>query len=141
MTRREAALKHAKLLRLARGTANHHEAAAAKQQAEKIAAEHHLGPADIESGRSGAAFDDLVDELQRFVAERGDELGGLFGAGPIVRDVLSKIKSISDDDKSLHLLQFANLVRTASLVAGNTPTIKKLKQILDTTLKNHELVL
>jgi hypothetical protein len=141
MNRREAALKHAKLLRLARGTTNPNEAAAARLQADKIAAEHHLGQADIEHGRSGAAFDDLVDELQRFVAERGDELGGLFGAGPIVRDVLSKIKSMGDDDKASYLRQFAGVVRTASLVAGNTPSIKKLKQILDTTLKNHELIL
>jgi hypothetical protein len=143
VTKRDAAEKVAKLMRLARGTSSPEEAASARAQATKIAQEHGLGPADLEVGQMGAAWDDLVDQVGRLVGQRTPAMPrGLFDVGPIVADVLRTIKSIKDTDKASRLRQVTTAVRAASFVAGDhNQTIAELKRTLDTVLKNHELVI
>lgn len=141
MNRQEAAEKVAKLERLARGSSNPHEAAAARERAHKIAQEHGLSPAEIEVGTMGAAFDDLVDQVKKIVAQSPRVPAGLFDTRSLVDDVLNKIKGASDADKASRLKQIAGLIRTASFIAGNNKTVAEAKAALDTVLKNHELTI
>jgi hypothetical protein len=141
MTKREAAEKVAKLTKLARGSSNPHEAASARAQAEKIASEHGLSHQDLESGEMGAAFDDLVDEVKRFVANGSAMPSGLFDTRSIVDQIIRDIKHIREADKAARLKQIAVVIRTAAFVAGDNKVISQIKTTLDTILKNHELVL
>ena len=43
--------------------------------------------------------------------------------------------------KVLHLNQLTSVIRTASIFAGNNPSIKEIKRILDETLRRHEIML
>jgi Protein of unknown function (DUF2786) len=137
MTRKDAAEKVAKLMKLANGSTNPHEAATARSQAEKLVAEHGLSDNDLLSGEMAAAFDDLVDSLQKVVASHPALPPGLFNSSAIVTDVLHKIKNIGDTDKVTRLRQITTLVRTASFIAGDMPVIAEIKAVLDSTLKNH----
>jgi hypothetical protein len=139
MTKKNAAEKVAKLMKLAKGSSNPHEAQAARDQAEKLASEHQLSESDLETGEFAAAFDDLVDGVQKFVAGHPSIPQGLFNTSAIVTDVLHKIKNIGDTNKTTRLRQIATLLRTASFIAGDQPLISGLKNIFDTTLKNHGL--
>lgn len=136
MTKKEAAEKVAKLMKLANGSSNPHEAETAKKQAEKIANEHGLSPSDLETGKLSAAFDELVDGIQRFVANHPAMPEGLFNSSAIVHDVLNKIKNIGEADKSVRLRQVTTIIRTASFFTGNQ-TISGIKAVLDSALKNH----
>jgi len=88
VNRKEAAEKIAKLERLARGTSNPHEAESARAQAAKLASEHCLTDNDLKTGKMGAAFDDMVDEVGKLTSSMP---GGLFGAGTVVQEVLRAI--------------------------------------------------
>lgn len=137
MTRKDAAEKVAKLMKLANGSTNPHEAATARSQAEKIVAEHGLSDNDLLSGEMSSAFDELVDSLQKVVASHPALPPGLFNSSAIVTDVLHKIKNIGDSDKVTRLRQITTIVRTAAFIAGDTPVIAEIKAVLDSTLKNH----
>lgn len=139
MTKKDAAEKVAKLMRLAKGSSNPHEAETAKAQAEKLASEHGLTESDLLAGEFAAAFDELVDGVQKFVAGHPSIPQGLFNSSAIITDVLHKIKNIGETDKATKLRQITTVVRTASFIAGDQPVISGLKNILDTTLKNHGL--
>jgi hypothetical protein len=141
MTKREAAQKIAKLQRLARGSQNQHEAASALAQAERLAAEHGLGTADIEQGRLSAAFDELVDQLGRAVADQETHSISLFDVGPIVSDVIKNIKDVREEDKAARLRQVAKAVSIASLLAGDHPLVSRVRGALDVALRNHDLTL
>ena len=141
MTRKAAAEKVAKLLKLAKGSTNPHEASVARSSASKIIEEHSLTDADILGGEMAAAFDDLVDSIQKAVASHPAVPEGLFGTMGILDDVLRKIKNIGDSDKSLRLKQITTLVRATSFIAGSQPLVAEIKSILDNTLKNHNLSL
>lgn len=136
MTKKEAAEKVAKLMKLANGSNNPHEAETAKKQAEKIANEHRLSSSDLETGKLSAAFDELVDGIQRFVANHPAIPEGLFNSSAIVHDVLNKIKNIGEADKSVRLRQVTTIIRTASFFTGNQ-TISGIKAVLDSALKNN----
>ena len=139
MTKPDAAEKVAKLRRLAKGNSNEHEAAAARAQADKIIAEHSLTEDDLSSGEKADAFDDLVDTLHRFVISHPALPEGLFGNSAILRNVLIRIKNIGKDDKATNLGRLVTIVRTASFLMGDDPSIKEIKRILDNTLHNHEI--
>jgi hypothetical protein len=137
MNKKEAAEKVAKLMKLANGSSNKHESDTARSQAEKIANEHGLTASDLESGELAAAFDDLVDGVQRFVANHPSMPEGLFNSSAIVHDVLNKLKNIGETDKATKLRQVTTAIRTASFVMGGNQTISGLKSVLDATLKSH----
>ena len=139
MTKKEAAEKVAKLMKLAKGSPNPHEAQTARDQAKKLASEHGLSKSDLETGEFAAAFDDLVDGVQKFVAGHPAVPQGLFNSSAIITDVLHKIKNIGDADKTARLRQITTLVRTASFIAGDQSLISEVKVILDTALRNHGL--
>jgi len=139
--KKEAAEKVAKLLRLAKGTKNVHEAASARKQAEKIMNEHALTEEDLACGRMAIAFDELVDLMSDFVLHHPKVPEGLFDTTTIVADVLKRIKSIEETDKSIRLKQFVTLIRTTSFVAGDHPLISGLKHLVDITLKKHEILI
>ena len=139
MTKKEAAEKVAKLICLAKRSSNPHEAQTAKTQAEKLTKEHGLTEADLETGEFAAAFDDLVDDVQKYVAGHPAIPQGLFNSSAIITDVLHKIKNLGEVDKATRLRQITSLVRATSFIAGDRPVISSLKNILDTTLKNHGL--
>ena len=141
MTRKEAAEKVAKLRKLANGSSNPHESESAWTQAAKLIEEHHLTDHDLSSGSMAAAFDDLVDGLQKYMANLPAMPEGLLGSGgtlAIVTDVIHRIKTIDDSEKATRLRQFTTLVRTISFITGNNnPTLSSIKSILDTALRNH----
>jgi len=141
LTRKEAATKYAKLIRLADGNSNPHEAESARQQAANLASEYSLKPSDLESERLNEAFDDLVVRLEEFIAMKESDLGGLFGAGPIVKEVTSKIRTSTEIDKPAYLRKFTAVLRMVSLVSGGNSPITTLKKILDEVLKKHNLAL
>ena len=137
MGKKDAAEKVAKLMKLANGSTNAHEAATARSQAEKLVAEHHLTDNDLMCGEMAAAFDELVDSLQKVVASHPALPPGLFNSSAVITDILHKIKNIGDTDKAARLKQITTIVRTASFIAGDTPVIAEIKAVLDSTLKNH----
>lgn len=137
MSRKDAAEKVAKLMKLANGSTNPHEAATAKRQANKLVEEHGLTDSDLMSGEMAAAFDDLVDSVQKVVANHPALPPGLFNSSAIITDILHKIKTLGDTDKATRLRQITTIVRTASFIAGDTPVIAEIKAVLDSTLKNH----
>ena len=141
MTKHAAAEKVAKLMRLAKGSSNPHEASNARAQAEKLVKEHGLTESDLTSGERAAAFDDLVDAVHAFVRNHPAIPDGMFGATAIVTDVLNRIKNIEETEKSTRLGQITTAVRTASLIIGDDPTVKGIKKILDKTLRKHEIVI
>lgn len=139
MTKREAAEKVAKLMKLARGSTNPHESSTARKQADKIARENDLTTQDLEVGEMGAAFDDLADQVGKLVPSL--PTAGMFNTQTIVRQVIESIKTIDKSDKAARLRQIVSLVRGASFFAGDNKTIAEIKTILDSTLKNHQLVI
>lgn len=124
-------------MKLANGSSNQHESDTARSQAEKLVAEYGLSTLDLEAGEMAAAFDDLVDSLQKVVASHPALPEGLFNSSAIVTDVLHKIKNIDDVDKATKLKQITTVVRTAAFIAGDNPVIAGAKAALDTALKNH----
>jgi carboxylesterase type B len=141
MTKHAAAEKVAKLMRLAKGSSNTHEAANARSQAEKLVKEHGLTESDLASGERAAAFDDLVDAVHAFVRNHPSIPDSMFGTSAIVTDVLNRIKNIQETEKSARLGQITTVVRAASFIAGDDPNIKGIKHILDETLRKHEIVI
>lgn len=141
MTKSEAAEKVAKLRRLSKGTTNEHEASSAAAQADRLIDEYSLNEDDLTSGGKAAAFDDLLDTLHLFVANHPALPNGLFGTSAILGDVLKKIKNMEKTDKANRLSQLTTVVRTASFIAGDNPSIKEIKRILDDTLLRHEIKL
>lgn len=141
MTKHAAAEKVAKLMRLAKGSSNPHEAANARAQAEKLVKEHGLTEADLTSGERAAAFDDLVDSVHAFVRNHPAIPDGMFGTSAIITDVLNRIKNIEETEKAARLRQITTMVRAASFIAGDDPNIKGIKHILDETLRKHEIII
>lgn len=141
MTKKEAAEKVAKLMQLARDNTNENEASAARRQAEKLAVEHGLSQSDLETGKLAAAFDDLVDGLHKYVTQLPILPSDVLGASGVVKDVLTKIKSMGEVDKSSKLRTVAALVRTASFIAGDNHVVRSVKAQLDSALKNHDVTL
>jgi hypothetical protein len=141
MTKKEAAEKVAKLMRLSRGTKNAHEATSARERAEKLAAEHGLTSHELEVGEMGAAFDDLVDQIQKHVADSPAMGASLFDVRTILKQVTDSIKGIGENDKSARLRQAATIIRTAAFVAGDNKIVASMKAVLDATLKNHQLTI
>lgn len=144
MTKTEAIDKVSKLLKLAEGNPNSHEANAAKAQAEKLIQEHGLNKADLSAGKMTAAFDDLVDALQKYVANHPGLPDGIMGAAStlaIVQDTIARVKNIGENDKAAYLKKFAGVVRTSSIFFGSNSTVSAIKSILDATLKSHDVTI
>jgi hypothetical protein len=138
VNKREAAEKVAKLRRVAQGTSNPNEADTARRQADKIASEHGLTELDLSSGQMAAAFDDLVGEVEKVVAQKSVPTG-LFGTESVVKDVLGKIRNFQEDDKAKKLRQVSLVIKVGAMIAGNNATVAEIKAVLDTVLKNHGL--
>ena len=126
-------------MRLAKGSPNPHEAANARTQAEKLVREHSLTEEDLTSGVRAAAFDDLVDTLHAFARNHPALPEGIFGTSAIITDVLNRIKNIKETEKSYWLGCITGTIRTASLIGGDSPSIRVLKKILDDTLRKHDV--
>ena len=139
MTKHGAAEKVAKLMRLAKGSSNAHEAANARTQAEKLVREHGLTETDLTSGVRAAAFDDLVDSVHVFVRNHPAIPDGMFGTSAVVTDVLNRIKNIKETEKAARLVQITQFIRAASFIVGDDPTVKGIKKSLDETLHRHEI--
>jgi hypothetical protein len=88
-----------------------------------------------------AAFDELVDNLQKFVAGHPALPEGLFNSSAIVTDVIHKIKNIGDADKANKLRTAGTIIRTASFIAGDNPTVASIKAAFDTACKNHGVMI
>lgn len=141
MTKHAAAEKVAKLMRLAKGSSNPHEASTARAQVEKLVREHGLTEADLTSGARAAAFDELVDSVHAFVRNHPTIPDGMFGTSAIVTDVLNRIKNIKETEKATRLGQITKIIRTASFIVGDDPIVKGMKNALDETLRRHEITI
>jgi adenylate cyclase class IV len=141
MTKKDAAEKVAKLMKLAKGSANEHESATARAKADSLAKEYGLTANDLLAGEMAAAFDELVDEFHKFVVNHSPMTDGMFGTTAVVTDVLSKIKNVKDTDKATRLRQIAGVIRIASFIAGDNQIVAEVKVVLDTALKNHGITI
>lgn len=141
MTKHGAAEKVAKLMRLAKGSSNPHEASTARAQAEKLVREQGLTKEDLTSGARAAAFDELVDSVHAFVRNHPKIPEGMFGTTAIVTDVLNRIKNIKETEKAVRLVQITQFIRAASFIVGDDPTVKGIKKALDETLHRHEITI
>jgi hypothetical protein len=139
--RKKIVERYSKLLQRARDKSSPAEAEVAMRAAQKLAAEHHLTQAELTAGQMGAAFDDLVLALQKFVENHPSIPAGLFNTSQIVTDVLAIIRSMSDCDKSTKLQQMTKLIRGASLIAGGNATVRGARAALETALSNHGLTI
>lgn len=138
MDKREAAEKIAKLRKLSDDPRTPStEAASARRTADRLATEHHLGPADLEIGKMCSAYDDLIGEVEKIVKNNPRLPAGLFGSEQVVRDVVGKLRQADDSDKSSRLRKFVTVVRTASMFVGDNKYVSEIKIVMDTVLKNH----
>lgn len=137
MTKDEAAEKVAKLMRLAKGTPESHEASSARSQARKIVREYELSAEDLSAGKKAAAFDTLVKEILHLVPPLHE---------PLVGAIRQKLAGLTKSHKSHHLEDASKLVEVASLVNGllgkvgmGSSTVTKMQKILDDVLAAHGL--
>lgn len=137
--RRKIVERYSKLLRLARSATSPHEADTAQKAADKLASDHLLTDTELQTEQMSLAFDDLLDVVKKIVENHHAIPAGLFDTETIISNVLGKIKNISPHEKAKKLCQFAVIVRTTSLIAGENATLREIKAALETTLKNHEL--
>ena len=141
MTKKEASEKVAKLLRLAKGSSNPHEAATAKAQAELLMKKHGLTASDLAAGQKAAAFDDLIDQVHEYVQKHPDVPEGLFGTASVITDVIMKTKGIAATDKAVAFDKIVGGTRFVFFIFGDNPWVAGIKTIVDGTLKNHEITI
>lgn len=143
MTKLEAAEKVAKMMKLARGNTNPHEAASARRRAKKIIDDHGLTVEELSTGKKAAALDDLIVALRSVTSNMP---AGLFNTSSIVEGILSKAESMSKESKSRRLDEICKLIDVASAVNGalnvvslSSPLVKRVKEIFEKTLAAHDL--
>jgi hypothetical protein len=136
MTKDDAIAKVAKLRRLARGTANPHEVASAEKRIAELSEKFGLGPADLDASRACAAYDELLDQLNRLA---GQLPAGMFDTGTIAGQVVQKLKTAADHEKAFRLRTVVTIVRTAGFFLGRDPTIRSVKTALESALKKHDV--
>lgn len=142
MTRSEAAIKVAKLRRTARGTTNPAEANTARTIADKLETEHHLTDNDLTDGQMGAAFDDLLDQLQQVIKQRASIMtGGLLNTNSMIQDTVNQMKQTSDSQKAAQLRKVVMVSRALSFCGRHIPTVAEFCSKIETSLKNHEITL
>ena len=139
MNKKEASEKVAKLLRLAKGSTNPHEAATAKAQAEILMQKHGLTPADLAAGQKAAAFDDLFDQIYRYVQQHPNVPKGIFDTSSVISDVIMKAKNIAATDKAAAFDKIVTGTSCIFAIFGDNPTISEINSIMTGTLKKHEI--
>ncbi len=140
MSRKDAAEKVAKLRRLADDPRTPRpEAENARRRADKIAADHQLGERELGEGRMSAAFDELVEQIEKIVVKHKSTTNSFFGAESAIRDVLGRIRAMPDVDKAARLQQIVTVTRTASFIVGRHPLVAEAKAVVDAALKNHDV--
>jgi uncharacterized coiled-coil DUF342 family protein len=144
MNRQEAIEKVAKLRRLASDNQNPNEADTARRQADKLATEYHITEQDLSAGKIAAAYDELVDAVQQYTAQRMPLIGATTSIFPgvesIVTGILSQLKNAGEVDKAQRLRKIATVIRTASLFSQHDVVVG-LNSILDTIINRHEIKL
>lgn len=130
MTKAEAAERVAKLRRLAEKNDNAAEAASAKKRADKLVEEFKLTETELSLGGRAAAFDDLVDELDRFVRKHD--------VPAAVLETIEMVKSKTDKENKADMLgKIVAGVRTVSLFFIFNKDVKGIKDTVDAVLKKH----
>lgn len=130
MTRKEAAEKVAKLRRLAGGAGTSAERATATRVADELTKQHGLTEDELTLGIKAAAFDDLIDELNRFVSKHD--------VPSAVLEVLGAIKTSTDkEDKAVTLVRVVQIVRATSMFFGFDSSVKGTKTVVERVLKKH----
>lgn len=130
MTKKEAAEKIAKLRRLAEKAGTPAEAESARRLADKLTQEHGLTDTELSLGSRAAAFDDLMDELDRFVRKHH------VPAAVLETIELVKVKT-GKEDKADALGKIVVGVRTVSLFFLFDKTVAAMKTTVDAVLKKH----
>jgi hypothetical protein len=132
MTRKEAAEKVAKLRKLAERAGTAAEGDAARKIANELTAQHGLTEVELSVGSRAAAFDDLMDELNRFVKKHD--------VPSAVLEVIEAVKAgTGKDDKAGALVNIVTVVRTTSMFFGFDKTVKQVKSVVDRVLKKHSV--
>lgn len=132
MTRQEAAQKIAKLRRLAERAGTPAEAENARGAMEKLMKQFGLTDAELAIGRRAAAFDDLLEDLNRFVGRHDVPQ-------PVFMVIEHFKKNVAEGEKSDALSKIVTGVRAASFFFGGDPTVKKLKASIDEVLTKHQV--
>ncbi len=136
MTKKEAASKVLKLLRLSKRAGTPEEAESAKRKADEFIAKFALTPDDLQAGVITDAFDDLVGKLDTFAQQNQNQLPGA------VLTVLDSIKrNCTSDDKRKVLSTVVHGSRLAFMMFGHNKYVSSLKGIIETTLKKHEVTI
>jgi hypothetical protein len=134
MTREEAAVKVAKLRRLAEKAGTPAEADSARKMADKLMKEHGLTEVELSKGSRAAAFDELLDRLNAYAQKNDIPFA--------VLEVFERIKKEkTDGDKSAALEKVVGGIRLASLFLGWDKTVKGVKTIIDEVLAKHQVTI
>jgi hypothetical protein len=142
MTQREAAEKVAKLKRLADDPRTPKpEAESAERQWRRLCDEHHLSADDLQERQLIAAFDELVESVEKIIKTHPRLPRGMFGAEAAIGHVLRHVRSLEEPAKKIRLKQIVTIVRAASYVAGTNTTVAEIKAAIETSLKNHDVII
>jgi hypothetical protein len=145
MTKEQAIEKVNKLLALATNPAvNPNEKTSAEKQAKKLMLDYHLTADDLRSSSKVAAFDEIVNMVQEYAKKHPglhDLESGIFGAAPLVDDVLGKTKlNLTPRSKAAAIDKIASGLRLARLLFGDSnQTVNDLRAIVESTFKSHGL--
>jgi hypothetical protein len=139
MTKQQAAEKVCKLRRLAeKAGCTPAEAESARRIADKILTEHHLGPGDLTLGAKCAAFDELVTQLEIFVAAHPERSVPM----TVVKESLARLKKeVKSEDKAKALDTTVSATRAMSFLAGSSKTVSGLKSVVDEVLRKHDVTI
>lgn len=135
MTRAEAAKRVGKLRNLAARAGTPAEAATARQRADDLVKQFILTETELSIGARARAFDEVLDRLDAFVKANRDKL-----PSPIL-DIASKIKETSEEEKASTLTKLVNATRFTAMFLGGNKTVAGLKEIVDSALRNQDVVI
>ena len=133
MTRDEALAKIVKLRNQAKGNSSTSEAANALKIASELMAKYRITEEDLAGDRKTVAFDELLAELDTY--SRSRELP------PSVAEAISMLKkNMSPAEKANALQKIVGIARVGAFFMGSK-TLGPVKEIIERTLRRHEIVL
>ena len=130
MTKEEAKQKVIKLLAVANGNKNPHEADTARKQAEKLIEQY--GIVFDKNEDLAKAFDDIIDQIVPILDSHPESNSIFESIKPIVKntDKQAKAKMVGKIEKGLKLWE---------IFVGDTPLYNGVKSIFDNALKNNNV--
>lgn len=135
MTKQQAIARINKLERLAKNhAAQPNEVENARRMIGELKTKFSLSNEDLAQGTRAEAFDELMEELDRYVSRHRDQIPSA------VFEVFDKIKKdVSEKDKAATLEKIVTGVRVTSLLFGFNPSVRTIKETVNTVLTKYEI--